>query len=155
MKARIEAVSAGMAELLAAPLARLHRRCFPDDPWSARAVAEILAIAGCFGALAVEDGEPTGLALAQGLGQECEVLTLGVAPELRRAGIGSALLEAVIAEARRRSARTMFLEVADDNIAARALYASRGFAQINRRPYYYRRRTGPVDALVLRLLLST
>ncbi len=93
--------------------------------------------------------------MAQGLGQECEILALGVVPRQRRAGIGAALLASVVAEARRRGAQTLFLEVAEDNTAARALYAAQGFGQIGRRPNYYRRVTGLVDALVLRLLLST
>ena len=42
----------------------------------------------------------------------------------------------------------MFLEVRESNVAARALYASRGFSAVGRRRGYYRH---PVeDALVLR-----
>jgi ribosomal-protein-alanine N-acetyltransferase len=65
------------------------------------------------------------------------------------------LLAALVDEARRRGARALFLEVADDNTAARRLYAARGFVQVGRRANYYRRAAGLVDALVLRLLLST
>jgi len=43
----------------------------------------------------------------------------------------------------------LYLEVRDSNVAARALYASRGFAEIGRRRDYYRRPRE--DALVLRL----
>jgi ribosomal-protein-alanine N-acetyltransferase len=60
-----------------------------------------------------------------------------------------------VAEAQRQGARTLFLEVAQDNSAARGLYAAHGFVQIGRRANYYRRRSGLVDALVLRLLLSS
>jgi [ribosomal protein S18]-alanine N-acetyltransferase len=114
-----------------------------------------MAITGFFGRIGWEDDEASGLALAQGLGPECEILALGVVPERRRAGIGTALLASVVCEARRRGARNLFLEVADDNTAARALYAAGGFVQIGRRTNYYRRVSGLVDALVLRLLLST
>ena len=155
MSLRLEPVSGIAAAALAGPLSQLHRECFPDDPWLPQALAEIMSIPGFFGRIAWEEDEATGLALAQGLGEECEILSLGVVPGRRRTGIGSALLESVVIESRLRRVRNLFLEVADDNIAARALYGARGFVQIGRRPNYYRRVAGLVDALVLRLLLST
>ncbi|HEY0838393.1 MAG TPA: alanine acetyltransferase, partial [Azospirillum sp.] len=39
---------------------------------------------------------------------------------------------------------------AEDNAAARALYAAAGFATVGRRPGYYKRPDGRVAALVLR-----
>jgi ribosomal-protein-alanine N-acetyltransferase len=118
-------------------------------------MAEIIAMIGFFGRIAFDNEEATGLALAQGMGEECEILTLGVVPARRRAGIGSALLAAIVGECRGHGTRTLFLEVAEDNIPARALYATYGFVQIGRRANYYRRPSGHADALVLRLLLST
>ena len=112
-------------------------------------MARIIAIAGFFGGLAWEQDEPAGLALALDLGGECEILALGVDPGRRRAGTGSALLSAICEEATRRGGNRIFLEVAADNDAARTLYGAYGFSQIGRRPHYYRRAAGPVDALVL------
>ncbi len=155
MSRRLEPVTPEASEFLATPLSQLHRACFPDDPWPPRAIADIIAVSGFFGRIAWQDDEPAGLALAQGLVGECEILTLGVLPERRRAGLGSALLAALVEELRHRGARTLFLEVAEDNSAARALYAASGFVQIGRRTNYYRGAAGLVDALVLRLLLST
>jgi [ribosomal protein S18]-alanine N-acetyltransferase len=155
VRLRLDRVSGEAAAALATPLSKLHHLCFPDDPWPSRAVAEIMAISGFFGRIACANDEPAGLALAQGLGQECEILTLGVVPKRRRTGIGSALLASVVDEARRRGAGQLFLEVADDNIAARALYAAQGFIQVGRRTNYYRRVSSLADALVMRLLLST
>jgi [ribosomal protein S18]-alanine N-acetyltransferase len=152
---RLEPVFREAAAVLAAPLSRLHQTCFPDDPWPPQAIADIIAVAGFFGRIAWEDGEATGLALAQGLGEECEILALGVVPTRRRSGIGTALLFSTMTEARHRGARRLFLEVAADNIAARALYGAHGFVQIGRRTNYYRRVSCLVDALVMRLLLST
>jgi ribosomal-protein-alanine N-acetyltransferase len=153
---RLEPVRREAAEALSAALSQLHADCFPDDPWPPQAIAEIIEMIGVFGRIAGDDAEATtGLVLAQSLGEECEILTLGVIPARRRAGIGSALLASIIEEARQRGARTLFLEVAEDNIAARALYAAHGFVQIGRRANYYRRVSGLADALVLRLLLAT
>jgi len=147
---RLEAIAGEAAEALAVPLSMLHRACFPEEPWGPQAMAKIIAIAGFFGRIAREDDEPAGFGLALDLGGECEVLALGVVPGRRRAGTGSALLRSICEAARRSGGRSVFLEVAADNAAARALYAASGFVQIGRRPNYYRRSTGPVDALVLR-----
>jgi [ribosomal protein S18]-alanine N-acetyltransferase len=149
LNVRLEPVCDGAASILAAPLSLLHQACFPDDPWSPAEMARIIGIAGFFGRIAWASDEPAGLALALDLGDECELLALGVAAERRRAGIGSALLSAICAEVLRRGRRRVFLEVAADNTAARALYAGNGFVQIGRRPNYYRRAAGQADALVL------
>jgi [ribosomal protein S18]-alanine N-acetyltransferase len=146
---RLEGVCGRAALILAAPLSLLHRLCFPDDPWSSTEMARIMAINGFFGRIAWDDDDPAGLALALDLGGECELLALGVASEHRRAGIGSALLTAICDEVAQRGGRRLFLEVAADNAAARALYTGSGFVQIGRRPNYYRRAAGLVDALVL------
>ena len=151
---RLEAVSGEAVGALAAPLSMLHRTCFPEEPWEPQAMAKIMAMAGFFGCMAWEDGEPAGFALALDLGGECEILALGVVPGRRRAGTGSALLAAICEEGSRRGGNSMFLEVAADNGGARALYATGGFVQISRRRNYYRRPGGPVDALVLRRAIA-
>jgi [ribosomal protein S18]-alanine N-acetyltransferase len=152
---RLEPLSAISIKVFGALLSDLHRTCFPDDPWPPQTFAELGAMAGIFGRIAWEDAGAAGLALVQGLGEEGELLTLGVIPERRRSGIGSALLAAIVAEARGQGLRALFLEVAQDNSAGRALYAAHGFVQIGRRANYYRRPSGLADALVLRHLLST
>ena len=146
---RIEPLPARAEE----PLAILHSACFPDDPWEAGALARLIALTGSFGWLAWEGRAPVGFVLVRDLGNECEILSLGVLPRWRRRGIAQDLLRAVIAEARKRSLPSLVLEVATDNDAAGALYAALGFAPVGRRPRYYRRPDGRADALILRLAL--
>jgi [ribosomal protein S18]-alanine N-acetyltransferase len=129
-------------------LAALHARCFADtpSPWTAAAFAGLLADPACFATIA-----PDGFVLGRVAGPEAELLTLAVAPEARRVGRGAALLTAFETEAAARGAQELFLEVAVINAPARALYESRGYACVGRRPGYYTRACGPaVDALVLR-----
>lgn len=152
---RLEPIRREAGDLLAKSLSRLHWDCFPDDPWSPQALADIFGMAGFFGLAAIVNELAAGFALAQGLGAECELLSLGVIPARRRLSIGTALLEGILREARCRGHRALFLEVAEDNIAARACYYACGFVQIGRRSNYYRRPSGLADALVLQLLLST
>jgi ribosomal-protein-alanine N-acetyltransferase len=78
---------------------------------------------------------------------ELHVLSLAVAPALRRRGYGRALLEGAVSVARSRGARYATLEVRKSNVAARRLYAGLGFSVIGERPGYY---VAPdEDALVL------
>jgi tRNA threonylcarbamoyladenosine biosynthesis protein TsaB len=137
-----------------APLALLHRICFPDDPWDAEAMARVLTLSGCFGRLAWEGGEPCGFVLARDLGDECEILSVGVEPAARGRGVGARLMAAALAEGRRRGAASVVLEVAADNEAARRLYVGLGFSAVGHRPRYYRRPDGLADALILRLSLG-
>lgn len=53
---------------------------------------------------------------------------LFVAPGMRGFGVGRSLLQAVVRQARRAGAVEVTLETADDNLPARRLYASEGFA---------------------------
>lgn len=147
MSRRIEPIPAGAAEALAI----LHRSCFPDDAWEAGALARIMALSGGFGWLAWEEDEPAGFILVRDLGNECEILSFGVAPRWRRRGIARALLRTAIDEAARRGLPSVVLEVAVDNDSARDLYVDAGFTAVGRRARYYRRPDGRVDALILRL----
>ena len=149
MSRRIEPLPAGATEALAI----LHRACFPDDPWEAGALARIIALSGGFGWFAWEDHAPVGFILVRDLGNECEVLSLGVAPRWRRRGIAQKLLRTALAEAAHRALPSVVLEVAVDNEAASELYRAIGFVAVGRRARYYKRPNGRVDALILRLVL--
>lgn len=141
----LRTIAAADAELLAA----LHGACFPDDPWGPASMREILALPGSFGLLAASAvGEPDGFVLAHAAGEEIEVLALAALRQRR--GIGRALLNRLLAMARQRR-QVVFLEVAEDNAPARALYTECGFRAVGRRPAYYRRRDGTsIAALQLR-----
>ncbi len=126
-------------------LAGLHGSGF-DDPWDEKSFATLLATPGVFGVLAGIT-EPLGFILCRTAADEAEVLTLFVPQANRRHGVATVLLDSAIAAATAAGAATLFLEVAEDNEAARGFYAARGFAPVGRRPRYYK---GTTDALILR-----
>ena len=97
------------------------------------------------------DGEVVGYAGLVCTGYQADVQTLAVAPGEQRSGLGARLLDALLAEARRREAGEVLLEVRADNDAAQALYARAGFERIGVRRGYYP--PGGTDAYVLRLRL--
>ena len=78
---------------------------------------------------------------------EAHVATLGVTKALQGEGIGSLLLDALLAEADKRSP-VVLLEVRADNEAAQHLYRRRGFAEIGRRRGYYQ--PSGADAVVMK-----
>jgi len=131
-----------------APLAAIHAAAFPRrEAWGVDAIALQLAMPGVFGLL-----HPLGgMILARVTEDEAEILTLAVAPESRRQGVAGVLLAGAMAEARAQAARTMVLEVAIGNAAARALYQRAGFVEAGRRPRYY---ADGGDALILRAHLA-
>lgn len=135
--------------------AELHRACF-DKPWDAAAMADMLAMPGAFGLLAVEtcDGEstPVGFVLVRAAAGEAEILSLAVVPAARRRRIARELLEAAFAAARAAGASNMFLEVAESNAAARRLYEQAGFETVGYRPGYYS--GGGEDACAMRRPLT-
>ena len=55
------------------------------------------------------------------------LISMWVAPEARHAGVGGALVDAVVEYARANRIARVLLAVADDNAPAIALYASKGF----------------------------
>ena len=133
----------------------LHGLCFPaewDRPWSRQAFAEMLAMPGTFGFMAreKESSEAVGLVVTRVAADEAEILTIGVRADCRRRGVGGALLAAAKKEAGSRGATRLHLEVAEDNFAARKLYAHLGFETVGRRAGYYGRGAlGSVAAILL------
>lgn len=78
---------------------------------------------------------------------EAHVATIGVAGARQGEGIGALLLDALLAEADRRSP-VVLLEVRADNEVAQGLYRRRGFAEIGRRRGYYQ--PSNTDAVVMK-----
>jgi polysaccharide biosynthesis protein PslH len=77
---------------------------------------------------------------------EAEILNLAVAPEARRSGVGTALIETL-------EAMEVFLEVRESNTAAQGLYSKLGFRVVGRRDGYY---DDPAEAaLVMRRSRAT
>ncbi|MEE2033878.1 ribosomal protein S18-alanine N-acetyltransferase [Rhodococcus chondri] len=121
--------------------AELERSLFPgDDPWSADAFRAELSSPHNYYIAARSEGRLVGYAglarLGTGMDPESEVHTIGVDPDVRRCGIGSALL-AELLRAADRWGGPVFLEVRTDNDAAIALYRREGFETVGTRKRYY------------------
>lgn len=73
------------------------------------------------------------------VGDEVHLLNVAVSPDRRRDGLGRALVQVVLDEARDRQARLVTLEVRHDNTAGLGLYRSLGFVERGLRKNYYGR----------------
>ncbi|HEY1135199.1 MAG TPA: GNAT family N-acetyltransferase, partial [Nocardioides sp.] len=134
-----------------ARVAALETDLFGRDAWTSEQVVAELSAPGramlvAEGPERTVTGHVTGYAVLGVAGDIADLLRIGVAPDARRAGIASALLEHLLGAARAAGAERMLLEVSAVNTGAVAFYAAHGFAEIHRRPRYYR---DDSDALVL------
>jgi len=131
-------------------LAIVHATAF-DAPWTGPDIATLLASPGVFALAGSDGGGLQGFILVRAIAGEAEILTLAVDPAFRRRGLAGALVEGAAAVALSLDAEALFLEVAEDNAAAIALYADAGFAEVGRRRGYYARPADMrIDALVMR-----
>jgi len=94
------------------------------------------------------EGELVGYFVLMAAAGEAHLLNLSIAARHQRSGHGSALLREALELARRRGARSLFLEVRPSNAGAQALYARFGFRRVGVRRGYYPARFGREDALV-------
>lgn len=90
--------------------------------------------------LALVDGELAACGAMRSLrdvdyANACEMKRLFVRPAFRRFGLGRALAQALLDEARRAGYSVMLLDTLDDMEAARGLYETLGFEEIP--PYYF------------------
>lgn len=113
------------------------------EAWSAQQLAGTIGLESSFAQQALDpSGVAVGFALSRAAGPEVELLLIAVHPRERGQGIGRLLMEAAGREAIRRGAVDLFLEVRENNAAARVLYRHAGFVDIGRRTDYYVGATG-------------
>jgi ribosomal-protein-alanine N-acetyltransferase len=150
----LEPVQVGDARGLAL-LAQQHALAF-SRPWSAEDFDALMRTPGVLAVLARDaGGAPCGVLLIRSVIDEAEILTIGVDPARRKRGLGRLLVAEAEALLRTLGVVELWLEVAETNTAARALYKACGFTEAGRRAGYYAEEGAPVDALVLRRALNT
>jgi ribosomal-protein-alanine N-acetyltransferase len=117
-------------------------------PWSHRVFRDCIS-SGYFLDGAFDGHNLLGFSVVMPILQEWHVLNLCVDPPKQRQGIGRALLQFILEQARQSQIQSVWLEVREHNAPARALYAAHGFRQVGLRKAYYPAKNGREDALVL------
>jgi [ribosomal protein S18]-alanine N-acetyltransferase len=133
----------------AAAFARLHAASFKRG-WSEDEFERLLVDRNVLAHRAGGGRWLAGFILSRIAADEAEILSVAVDAARRGGGVAGRLLDLHLSALAGRGARTVFLEVDDDNVAARRLYARRHFREVGRREAYYAREGGGSRALVLR-----
>ena len=120
-------------------LANLHKKCFPNKPWSADDFRD-LKQSGCEIIMS-----ENGFIVYRIAVDEAEIITIGVNPDFRRSGIASAMIGIIEKNLKNQGVKKLFLEVASTNIPAQKLYENAGFKMVGLRPKYY----DGVDAILM------
>lgn len=133
----------------------IEHTVFAEDSWSRELLAAELASEHTYYLLVVDDdgeGDVIGYCglLAPARSGQGDIQTIAVVDAARGRGLGRVMMQALLAEAWRREARRVFLEVRIDNDPARSLYRSLGFIDGQIRRGYY----AGVDAITMSLDLT-
>lgn len=133
-------------------LAQTHLAAFPKGGhWSPEAFAKLMSQKGMILA-----GDAKSFVLARVILDEAEVLTVATHPDFRGQGRAKAVMEEFLRNALSRGVSRVFLEVAEDNIPAKALYLGLNFSPSGRRAGYYARAGGKkIDAILMETHLSS
>ena len=128
-------------------LAQLEKLCF-QDPWSAAAFTYELNNPLSLWLVAADGDTVAGYVGSQTVMGESDMMNVAVAPAYRRQKIAENLIVKLIDMLNDRQSKALTLEVRVSNVPAISLYEKLGFAQVGRRPGYYRK--PKEDALILR-----
>lgn len=136
------------AETEAKILYAVHKEAFPIY-WKEKEISDMLLGAGTQ-AWSVKSDSPLAMLMTRTQFEQAEILTLAVVPNARRKGLAEKLLLAAHAALAASGVKKIFLEVAQDNVAAMGLYRKLGYVQTGIRPGYYKQPDGStIDALVM------
>jgi len=135
----------------AALFAAIEAQSFTHRPWTLAMFQAALHDPLYTFFVARREGGVVGFGCVKHAGTEAEIDDIAVAEPFRRQGVASALLNALLDEARSRGAGQVFLEVGALNAPAVALYQKHGFQSVSVRKNYYGEGK---DALVLKCIFQ-
>ena len=115
-------------------------------PWSLKAFTDTVEKDNFRYFVADEAGEILGYCGFLFVLDEAEIPNVCVKSSARKQGVGKKMMNALIEEAKKLGISTLFLEVRESNVAARALYKSLGFAEDGIRKNFYEQ---PIEHAIL------
>ena len=117
-------------------VARLEQLCFPEAPWSEKALLLLCREHGT-GFVAREEHRILAYGGMTYAADEGSVTNIATHPDARRRGLGLALTRALIRRGEELGLQSLYLEVRTGNAAAIALYRKAGFEPVGRRKNFY------------------
>ncbi|WP_025728169.1 ribosomal protein S18-alanine N-acetyltransferase [Atopobacter phocae] len=126
---------------------------FDSAPWTHAMLEDSTSLAINRTFIAYYATYPVAWIMYQVVAGQADVMLVGVLPDFRRQGIGSALVRQSLKKLAQEEVQEVFLEVRASNQAAQQLYQSLGFVAYHSRPNYYQE---PVeDAILMKWTKST
>ena len=123
-----------------AKVAELESECF-SEPWSEEGLSAELTKSEARFFVCENEGELAGYMGMHIILDECYITNVAVFPQLRRKGIGEALVSHCVKKAAEEGCSFISLEVRVSNSAAIALYEKLGFERVGERKNFYSRPT--------------
>ena len=119
-------------------LCSIDVECYaPEIAYSRRTMRALLRLPGAECLVAEEEGTIRGFVLTDRYGPAGHIITLDVAPAVRRRGVGSALVEAAHESMKRAGVREVELETSTTNATAIAFWKRHGYRECGVLPNYY------------------
>lgn len=125
-------------------LVNIYKQCFPEK----NAAAEIKALGEDFSFDILDDKCFIIFKIVSE--EEAEIIDIGTLPEHRQQGLATLILNETLKDLQDIGVNTIYLEVAEDNLAAINLYEGCGFKQYNIRNGYYNVNGKRIDALLMK-----
>ena len=131
-----------------ASVAAIEKECFGMAAWSEKSVTSELDNKLALWLVALDGETVAGYVGSQTVMDETDMMNVAVRPDYRRRGIAQGLVTHLVAQLAEKKVHSLALEVRASNRPAISLYEKLGFAQVGRRPNYYR--NPKEDALILK-----
>lgn len=117
-------------------IARLENECF-SSPWSEAGLKSELDNSFARFFVAFSGGKIVGYIGSHNVLGEVYITNVAVFPEIRRKGVGKALVELLVDEMKSENAEFVTLEVRKSNLNAISLYEKCGFQKVGERKNFY------------------
>ena len=121
-----------------------------DDFWNVNTLEEELINENSYYLVAKIENQIVGFAGIKSVLDEADIMNIVTKKDKRNLGIGSALLEKLLNDAKAKEIKKITLEVNESNISAIHLYKNFGFKEISIRENYYNKTD---NALIMQLSL--
>ncbi len=117
-------------------LADIEKECF-STPWSEQGLYDELSNPNARFFVALCGEQVAGYIGAHNIVGEVYITNVAVAPDYRRNGVATQLIERLVEISRAENAEFITLEVRESNTSAQALYEKHGFGVVGKRKAFY------------------
>lgn len=117
-------------------IAKLEKECF-SAPWSENQISTEINKVNTVFLICLYNGEFAGYISGENIVGEMYVGNLAVSDNFRNEGVGFALMQALINEAKKQNCALLTLEVRSSNVAARKLYEKCQLKYVGERKNFY------------------